>query len=574
MKHRSCIVFIFLIGSSTSALSQSFFNNLDTTLLGYTSLVPKQDSSFIISGSLWGSTGVLTSGIVDYSSTGDCIQHDTLEEPLVYLAGSKLLKRSEDYLIYALRNEVPPYDSEFRDIQLSCYTYSGDSLWTKIYGSSDQDVPAQVIELTDSGLFILGSTTGFGDPDGDFYLIKTDADGNLLWEKTYGGSSSELAYSVNLTKDGNYILSGHKLVTSPDNWDIHLIKIDPEGEVIWEKTYGGSDTDYGGLLFPQYDHNFIVYKNVDNGVIEVGHVDKLDGNGDLIWSKTFPYGSLSTFQYFPPFENPDGTIIVSCGGKNSENHLTPRVIKLDPTGDTIWTREYYTTPYFSSYMYDMKPALDGGYVMCGSAFNSDTVQCGWFFNTDCNGNEDNLYPTGAPCEEYDCTLYPIDASFTAGTTTIDIAAGDSVTFTNSSANPTSRVWNFGDGTMDYTDAVISHIYTTPGTYEVELIVFHGMCSDTSTVTVEVINSVGITESSGNGNITVYPNPNNGSFIIDIGEIGDGLLTVTDVLGRTVYELEFDNQQKIEMSDFSSGVYMVQLNLANGEIEVIGVVVER
>ena len=86
-----------------------------------------------------------------------------------------------------------------------------DTLWTRTYGGSGDDWAYSVQQTTDGGYIVAGYTTSFGAGDSDFYLVKTNSQGDTLWTRTYGGSSDDWAYSVQQTADGGYIVAGYTM---------------------------------------------------------------------------------------------------------------------------------------------------------------------------------------------------------------------------------------------------------------------------------------------------------------------------------------------------------------------------
>lgn len=134
---------------------------------------------------------------------------------------------------------------------------NGDTVWTKKYGGDDEDIFFALVE-TDDGYIFAGQTWSFGAGLIDMYVIRTDDNGNVIWAKTFGGTGADYAYNIFETEDGNYTVSGYSDSFSGSQ-DVYLIKIDGDGNLIWEKyygdhldneyMYGGTATSDGGYLF-------------------------------------------------------------------------------------------------------------------------------------------------------------------------------------------------------------------------------------------------------------------------------------------------------------------------------------
>ena len=99
--------------------------------------------------------------------------------------------------------------------------------WQKTFGGSSWDEAYSVQQTSDGGYIIAGSTLSYGSGEWDVYLIKTDSDGNLEWQKTFGGPSCDIAYSVQQTNDGGYIIAGKTYSYGSIYSDVYLIKLSP-----------------------------------------------------------------------------------------------------------------------------------------------------------------------------------------------------------------------------------------------------------------------------------------------------------------------------------------------------------
>ena len=136
----------------------------------------------------------------------------------------------------------------------------GKELWTKTYGGTRPDYPNCILQTNDGNYFVVGYSQSFGGGDQDVYLIKIDPSGNTLWTKTYGGYGNEDGKEIVATADGNYVIVGASNSQNFANNDMMLTKIDPAGNVIWMKYYGG----------PAYESARSVKLCLDGGFIMAG----------------------------------------------------------------------------------------------------------------------------------------------------------------------------------------------------------------------------------------------------------------------------------------------------------------
>jgi hypothetical protein len=244
----------------------------------------------------------------------------------------------------------------------------GDTLWTKTYGGTNHDNGGSVQVTSDGGFIIAGSTWSFGAGNGDFYLIKTNADGDTLWTRTYGGISEEVARSSQVTSDGGFIIAGSTDSFGEGGTDVYLVRTDAFGDTLWTRTYGGTRTDDGWSVQQTSDGGYIVggrtwsFGAGDNDF----YLIKTDANGDAIWTRT--YGGSGMDQGFSVQQTSDGGYIAtgetkSFGAGGTDVYL----VRTDAAGDTLWTRTYGGIEY--DFGWSVQQTFYGGFIIAGSSYS-------------------------------------------------------------------------------------------------------------------------------------------------------------------------------------------------------------
>jgi hypothetical protein len=164
--------------------------------------------------------------------------------------------------------------------------------WSKTFGGENSDVGYCVRQTSDGGFIITGCTLSFGAGGEDVYLIKTNAIGDTLWTKTYGGTFNDEGRSVHQTADGGYAIAGYTQSTSGGSVNVFLIKTDSLGNTEWTKTFVGSESELGYSLDYTTDGGYIIMGfNGGSGMWLI----KTDANGDTLWTRTVGSGYCTGF---------------------------------------------------------------------------------------------------------------------------------------------------------------------------------------------------------------------------------------------------------------------------------------
>ena len=247
--------------------------------------------------------------------------------------------------------------------------------WSRTYGGAGIDVGLSMQRTKDGGYVISGYTDSFGASNYDVYLLKTDSEGNLIWNKTYGGAHSDLGYSVQETSDGGYVIAGYTRSFGNKDDDVYLIRVDSEGNELWSRTYGIQGTtnnvEWGYSVQQTSDGGYIIAgrtNSSDRGEKDLDDVYllKTDAEGNLIWNKT--YGGDRSDEGHSVLETSDGGyVIVGETSSFGERATDVYLIKIDSEGNEIWSRTYGDIEG-DERGYSVQETSDGGYIVAGMSW--------------------------------------------------------------------------------------------------------------------------------------------------------------------------------------------------------------
>lgn len=256
---------------------------------------------------------------------------------------------------------------------------SGNSWW-KSYGGNRNTVTGGLLMADDGGFFVVGTTNLQFEPEqlGDVYLLRTNATGGILWEKSYGGEGYDAGQSISETSDGNLLIAGTTTSFGAQGMDTYLLKVDRNGNEIWSKTYGGPLDEMVGAVGQTPDGSYVLGGNIvdpndfvaDPGAAGYGgfagrsnlYLLKVDGDGNELLSRA--YGSEENVLAASGALTPDGGLLALA----TITHFPDpdddiQMLRLDGEGTIVWSR---TWEEGSSTPTALVETSDGNYLIAAS----------------------------------------------------------------------------------------------------------------------------------------------------------------------------------------------------------------
>ena len=212
----------------------------------------------------------------------------------------------------------------------------GDSLWTKTYGGDGNELGSDIIFVENQGYLLLGSTTSYGNGDSDIFLIKIDELGNQEWFRSYGIGSDDIGQAIIQSRDGGYVIQFLVEGYGDGNTAAGLMKVDFEGNVLWTKAFGGTINTKSKMFSVVNSSEYIsVCSQLDYSTNSSNTwLIKIDDNGEIIWEKIFGKNIKDDgFAVAPTLDN--GFVITGRSnsfGDSDVNLFDLWILKTDPSG--------------------------------------------------------------------------------------------------------------------------------------------------------------------------------------------------------------------------------------------------
>ena len=278
---------------------------------------------------------------------------------------------------------------------------SGEILWEKSLGYAGADTAFSLIQTQDYGYLISGvldvtASNGAGNSrtnmqrhaGGDYWVIKLNSSGELQWSRYFGGTFTDTVYDTIETQNGNFIIVGSSdsddvdINNNKGTYDFWILKLSSSGNLIWEKSFGGSEIDNARAITATQDGNYLIVGDTRSYDIDVstnkGAADiwviKINTNGDLLWEKTFGGSSFDGVQAI--HKTQDNEFIIAGNSRSADGDLTKNqgqndawLLKINGQGDTTFQSSVGGSEV--DLLMDVTQLISGKIICVGNSNSSD-----------------------------------------------------------------------------------------------------------------------------------------------------------------------------------------------------------
>ena len=250
----------------------------------------------------------------------------------------------------------------------------GDIEWQKSIGGTQDDGANAVVQASDSGYYVVGYTKSFGAGDYDVWVIKFSPQGNMIWQKAYGGSGMDKAESPSIgpkaepTSDGGCVVASSTKSFGSGGYDVMIFKIDSLGSVLWQKAIGNASDEQAFSMRKANDGGFVLAGITFQGISSAGDalVLKLGANGGLDWAKSYGLSGSHALcaNAIDAWSNLDGSHVFTGWSQENGNNGNILVMKIRGNGDIDWQKTFGGP--FGEYGYAVAQTPEGDFVAAGT----------------------------------------------------------------------------------------------------------------------------------------------------------------------------------------------------------------
>lgn len=412
---------------------------------------------------------------------------------------------------------------------------AGNYVWSKSIGGINVDRANQVILTLDSSLAIIGSTNSIGNGGYDAYLIKTDIDGNLIWESAIGGADWDFGNSVTQLSDSSFVITGESYSYGSGNAAMYVARVGKTGAVLWENAYLSAGDASGTKVISIANGNALVAGISNNGSDNDARLMEIEPNGNLVWSSTFGSAGFED-EFYDVLQLPNDNF-VACGSTNNGIYgdVDMLIMGIDQVGDTMWVN------------YGGGPGLEKAYGLSHLPSNNEFFVSGITYSY---GAQDGL--SNVQIYRLNVTGWYIQG-WTAGLAGTDVLYSIITTHDNGFCAVGSTAQ--GSGMSD-----------------VWVLKYDGQNDTLASGDTSHVDITSIGETSTETNVVIYPNPSNG---VIYSAVNTSLsIKVFDLGGRLVLAETVNLTEGLSLKKLSTGTYFITGTNSDGRVLIRDKVILR
>ncbi|KAA2224819.1 T9SS type A sorting domain-containing protein [Chryseobacterium sediminis] len=490
----------------------------------------------------------------------------------------------------------------FTFLFLTCSLFTAQTApsieWQKALGGTQSEAANSTVQTSDGGYIMAGITSSNNGNvsgnhgEGDGWIVKMDASGNIQWQKALGGSNNDVIQYIRQTTDGGYIAAGSSKSVDGDatvnhgNFDFWVIKLDTNGTIQWQKSLGGSGLDEAQSIQQTSDGGYIVAGSSSSNDGDVSGsqggqdywVVKLNNTGNIQWQKSL--GGSDSDQLSSVQQTSDGGYIIAGTTVSTDGHVTVSygnndfwVVKLDLSGNIQWEK---TLGNIGDNMgYSAQQTFDGGYIAVGTSYDPSNLENGlpdyWVVKLNNNGViqwdkyfggslHDNAV-TIRQTPEWDYIVGGWTISNNGQVTgnhgdldfwIVKLDTNGNLKWEKTLGGPDTEYFSSIELTNDNGYIVSGNTQSTSG----DITGHHGLI-DAWVVKLSP-EQLGISENEKVNKPNLYPNPSKDFFYVDHLP-KETVISIVDMSGRKLFSQKYNEEKiKINTSDFTEGIYMIQI----------------
>lgn len=467
---------------------------------------------------------------------------------------------------YAFLGSTRSHSAGNLDLYLVKLDTDGDTLWTRTYGGPAADEGAILAQTPDDGYMLFGRTESFGAQFSDLWLVRTDASGAELWTKRYDSPAFQEARALCPMADGGYLLGGTTFLTGGQA-DICVVRTDADGAVLWSWTYGGTAQDQCRGLVATADGGFML-----TGLTESFEAEGMDtfvmrctDTGDVTWGRT--YGDWGTDGPFSMCATPNGYMVAGATSSSGFGQEDAFLLKIYTAGGIVWVKTYGTQ--YTEAGTQVRSTADGGYLVLGRGYWVGTDGAIFAMKTTSTGDTLWTRRYGGTDLELEGTMVDApDGGYLICGSEESFAGG---TFSDAyliKTDAQGRSWCYDDTTSmvmqtaTWTSATVSPLSVPMAITVVEAT---SEVSSGSVVHPWCGTALGIAPPPAGVALEVYPVPCSTTFQV-IGTRSRGLLSIVDITGKVLsMHSTSDGSTTIDAQGLKPGSYLLRYAGADGPL---------